>query len=422
LIALSVAIGLAMACAPRGRAEAPGTGPSAKGTPATQPAPAAPSTAKAPSPKPEPPPSTVGPRINAIPPKLPPNVSAAPSSEPAAEPEMHRTERRLMGTIWMVGISGGDEKVTKAVSEEALDEVERLEAILSEWKPDSEVSHVNAAAGVAPVKVGPELMTCVQTSQETARWSHGAYDISWAALRDLWDFGPNSKETPPTQEAVKARLPLWNYKNIVVDAKKGTIFLRKKGMQIGLGGIAKGYALDRASAIVQQAGFNDFLIFGGGQVLVHGHRGKRLWRVGIQNPRDSSYFGFVDVTDVSVSTSGDYEHSYFHEGKRYHHIIDPKTGFPAAKTASVTVIAKTALWADAVDTAAFVLGPVEGKKALAKTPAGAIEGVFVDPELRVSATPGAAKALVLASHLDPDGKIGAALKPGDPMPKLVPAP
>jgi FAD:protein FMN transferase len=215
---------------------------------------------------------------------------------------------------------------------------------------------------------------------------------------------------------------LWNYKNIVVDAKKSTIFLRKKGMQIGLGGIAKGYALDRASEIMQKAGFEDFLIFGGGQVLVHGHRGKRLWRVGIQNPRDASYFGFVDVTDASVSTSGDYEHSYFYKEKRYHHIIDPATGFPADKTASVTVIASTGLWADAVDTAVFVMGPELGKKALSKTPGGPIDGIVVDPELRVSATPGGAKRLVLASHLDAEGRIGAPLQPGDAIPKLQPLP
>ncbi|MFI5308639.1 MAG: FAD:protein FMN transferase, partial [Polyangiales bacterium] len=133
-------------------------------------------------------------------------------------------------------------------------------------------------------------------------------------------------------------------------------------------------------------------------------------------------FGFVDVTDASVSTSGDYEHSYFYQGKRYHHIIDPATGFPADKTASVTVIASTGLWADAVDTAVFVMGPELGAKALAKTPAGPIDGILVDPELRVSATPGGAKRLVLASHLDAEGRIGAPLQQGDAIPKLVPRP
>jgi thiamine biosynthesis lipoprotein len=333
---------------------------------------------------------------------------------------MHRTQRNLMGTVWMVGISGGEEQPATVAANKALDEVARLESILSEWKKDSEVSRVNDQAGIAPVKVGPELMACVTSSLDVARWSNGAFDISWAALRDLWDFGPDSTHVPPSREAVKARLPLWNWHNIRVDAAKSTIFLLKKGMQIGLGGIAKGYALDRASAILQKAGYEDFLIFGGGQVLVHGHRGKRLWRVGIQNPRDDSYFGFVDVTNASVSTSGDYEHSYFYQDKRYHHIIDPATGFPSEKTASVTVIASTGLWADAVDTAVFVLGPKRGLAALAKAPGGPIDGVMVDPELRVSATPGAASRLVLSVHLDDQQRIGAPLEPGDHIPKLTP--
>ncbi len=384
--------------------------------------PAAPAPSKAAPPRAQAAPSQQAPM--ASPPRLPPHVTAAPAPQgPAArppEPPMYRTQRELMGTIWMIGVSGGDEQAARAASEKALDEVERLDDILSEWKPDSEVARVNAAAGVAPVKVGPEMMACVEASLQTARWSDGAYDISWAALRDLWDFGPDSKHVPPTPEQVRARLPLWNWHNIRVDKKKSTIFLLKKGMQIGLGGIAKGYALDRASDILRAAGFNDFLIFGGGQVLVHGHRGNRPWRVGIQNPRDSSYFGFVDVTDASVSTSGDYEHSYFYQGKRYHHIIDPHTGFPADKAASVTVIASTGLWADAVDTAVFILGPKRGLRALANAPGGPIDGILVDPELRVYATPGGARRLVMATHLDAEAHIGAPLKPGDPIPKLVP--
>jgi thiamine biosynthesis lipoprotein len=361
---------------------------------------------------------TAGPGLTAIPPRLPPHVTAAPGGEPGTEPPMHRTERYLMGTVWMVGISGGDEQAGAAASARALDEVARLEGVLSEWKPDSEISRVNAAAGVAPVRVGSDLMACVQASLVVARWSDGAYDISWAALRDLWDFGPQSRHVPPSRQAVKARLPLWNWRNIEVDLAKSTLFLRKPGMQIGLGGIAKGYALDRASEIIRAAGFEDFLIFGGGQVLVHGHRGKRLWRVGIQHPRDAAYFGFVDVTDSSVSTSGDYEHSYFYEGKRYHHIIDPATGFPSESSASVTVIASTGLWADAVDTAVFILGPRRGLAALAKAPGGPIDGIVVDPELRVSATPGAAQRLVLSTHLEAGNRIGTPLQPGDAIPKL----
>jgi thiamine biosynthesis lipoprotein len=360
--------------------------------------------------------------LTATPKRLPPSVTtgaaAGATTPPATLPPLYRTQRELMGTIWMVSVSGGDERAATAAANQALDEVARLENLMSEWIPESEISRVNAAAGEKPVKVGPDLLSCVKTSLEAARWSHGAYDISWAALRDLWDFSSSSKQTPPSPATVKARLPLWNYRNIVLDEKHGTLFLKKRGMQIGLGGIAKGYALDRAAELLQKAGFKDFMIFGGGQVLVHGLRGQRMWRVGIQHPRDSTYFAFVDVTDASVSTSGDYEHSYFYQGTRYHHIIDPATGFPANQTASVTVIAKSALWADAVDTAVFVMGPEHGLQALAKTPAGPIDGVMVDPQLHVFATAGAAQRLVFASHLDALGTIGEPLEQGEPLPKL----
>jgi thiamine biosynthesis lipoprotein len=362
------------------------------------------------------------PSLTAIPKKLPPNVTTGAAADPAAAqaplPELHRTQREAMGTIWQISISGGDPKAAEAAANRALDEVDRLEKIMSEWLPDSEISKVNAAAGDKPVAVGPDLLAVLKASLDAARWSHGAYDISWAALRDLWDFSSKSQQKPPSAEAVKARLPLWNYRNIALDEKAGTVFLKKRGMQIGLGGIAKGYALDSASEIIQQAGFKDFRIFGGGQVLVHGMRGNRMWRVGIQHPRDSSYFAFVDVTDASVSTSGDYEHSYFYQGKRYHHIIDPATGFPSEKTASVTVIAKSALWADAVDTAVFVMGPDKGLKALAKAPGGAIDGIAVDPSLHVFATPGASKRLVFSTHLNAGDTIGTPLEPGEPIPKL----
>lgn len=294
-------------------------------------------------------------------------------------------ERKAMGTVWKLSVlTSPDRKLTaEHVLDRALDEVDRLEELLSEWRPTSELSRVNRAAGEAPVKVSEELLTCVEAGLAVARWSDGAYDITWAALHGLWDFSPDSPRVPPNREAIAQKLPLWNYKNVVVDRDARTVFLKKRGMAIGLGGIAKGYALDRVADMLHAEGFHDFLLFGGGQVRVGGQRGDRPWRVGIQHPRNpKSYFGFVEVSgDHSVSTSGDYEHWFVHEGRHYHHILDPKTGFPSDKSASVTVISPTALWADAIDTALFVLGPEEALKRLRSAPGGPHEAVLVDPAL-----------------------------------------
>jgi thiamine biosynthesis lipoprotein len=324
-------------------------------------------------------------------------------------PAMTGGDRQLMGSPWHIGISGArDPAAARAAIERAFDEVARLESLLSEWRPTSEISQVNAAAGGAPVRVGPELLACVKASLDVARWSDGAFDISWASLRGLWDFSRQSAHIPPTREAVRAKLPLWNWRNIVIDEAASTIALREAGMALGLGGVAKGYALDRVAEILVAAGFPDFVVFGGGQVLVGGTRGGRGWRVGIQHPRSPErYFAFVEVEGpASISTSGDYEHSWEHQGRRYHHILDPRTGFPSERSASVTVISPTALWADAVDTAVFILGPRRGIAALRDAPGGPHEAIVVDPSLRLSATPGSERRLVMRATLDAAHRLG----------------
>lgn len=351
--------------------------------------------------------------------RVPTGAASAVSDAGAPAPVLHRAERMLMGTIWAITIVGGDADAAKRAAERAFDEVARLESLLSEWQPDSEISRVNAAAGKAPVKVGPELLTCVRASLEVARWSDGAYDISWAGLRGLWDFSAESTHVPPSRERVQALLPLWNYQNIVLDEEKSTVFLKRKGMQIGLGGVAKGYALDRAGELLQAAGFDNYLIYGGGQVLTHGKKGDRPWRVGVQHPREARHFAYVEIEDGSLATSGDYEHAYQHDGRLYHHIIDPKTGFPSDKTASVTLIANSALWADAIDTAIFIMGPERGLEKLPSAPGGPYQALVVDPSLRVHANDGMRERLFITAHLDAERRIGATLPPAEGPAKLA---
>lgn len=324
---------------------------------------------------------------------------------------MQRT-REMMGTVIQMTVLDVPEEQAAPVLEAAMAEMQRLENVLSEWRPDSEVSQINQAAGLHPVKVGPEVLDNVRVGLEVAKWSDGAFDISWAALRGLYLFQPGNQRIPTDQE-LRERLPLVNYKNIQLDEKAHTVFLRKKGMVLGLGGIAKGYALEKAAAILERAGFKSFMFFGGGQVVVHGKKGNRAWRVGVQHPRLDDYFGFIEAERGSIATSGDYEHAFIRDGQRWHHIIDLKTGRPVQHTSAVTVVSDSPFYADAIDTALFIMGPKKALEKLPSAPGPKAEALLVDKDMRLHLSPGMKDRLILRVKLDADGTI--------PTPKEAPS-
>ena len=309
----------------------------------------------------------------------------------------------MMGTIIQMTAVGVPEEKAGPALDAALDEMQRLERLLSEWIPDSDVSKVNTAAGDKPVQVGPELLDNVRVALEVARWSDGAFDISWAALRGLYLFQPGSERVPDDTE-LKERLKLVGWKNIVLDEKKQTVFLRKRGMVLGLGGIAKGYALEKAASILRERGIENYMVFGGGQVLVQGMKGDRGWRVGVQHPRLNDYFAFVESRGGSIATSGDYEHAFVRDGVRWHHIIDLKTGRPAKETSSVTVISPSPFYADAIDTALFIMGPKKALAKLATAPGPKAEALIVGSDLKVYTSPGMKEMLIMRAELE-DGKL-----------------
>jgi thiamine biosynthesis lipoprotein len=335
--------------------------------------------------------------------KTPAPTDAKPAA-PAAPPEeaVFRRSRTMMGTIIAITIVGVPDAKAAPAADAALDEMEQLEKVLSEWLPDSEISKINAAAGKGAVKVGPDTLAVVRAGLAVSKWSHGAYDLSWAALRGMYKFQPG-EETIPDPKELRAKLPLIDYRKIKLDEKASTVQLLKKGMVIGTGSIAKGYALDRASAVIEQAGIQNYMIFGGGQVQVHGQRNGRAWRVGIQHPRHDDYFAFVAASNGSISTSGDYEHYFMKDGKRWHHIIDTDTGLPVAHTASVTVIAANGLYADAMSTAVFVLGAKKALPILAKAPVETA-AVIVDADMTLHVSDNIQDKLVMHTQLL-DGKL-----------------
>jgi thiamine biosynthesis lipoprotein len=335
-----------------------------------------------------------------------PGADAAPGAAKKPEEIVHKRSRSMMGTVIAITVIGGDESKVLPAMDAALDEMQRLEQVLSEWRPDSEISRINAAAGERAVPVGKDTIAVIKAGLDIARWSSGAFDLTWAALRGMYLFQPGKERVPELAE-VRARLRLIDYRKVRVDEQAGTVMLMKKGMALGTGGIAKGYALDRAGAVLTAAGIENFMIFGGGQIQVSGTRSGRPWRVGIQHPRKDDYFGFVEATSGSIATAGDYEHSFIKDGKRWHHIIDTRTGLPVEHTSAVTVVADSGLAADAVDTAIFVMGAERALKILDKAPFKA-DAVIVDKDLRLHVSPGMVKRLVMRAPLT-DG----ALPPGE---------
>ncbi|MCZ6807927.1 MAG: FAD:protein FMN transferase [Deltaproteobacteria bacterium] len=314
-----------------------------------------------------------------------PISAAEAASGEAAAPLLSRT-RPMMSTVFRIQVNAPPPN-TEAVIRRAFEEIERLESVLSEWRDDSDISMVNASAGKRPVKVGDDTLRVIDAGIDVSMWSRGTFDLSWAALWGLYDFRPDSVKLP-TEAQIKPRLALIDYKKIKVSKQRHTVYLRKRGMAIGTGGIAKGYALDQAGAILRGGGVENYMIFGGGQVQVHGMRDGRPWRVGVQHPRDpNTYFAAFESTGASFSTSGDYEHAVFDgTGQRWHHIIDPKTGRPATKSLSVTVMTAEGIYADALSTAAFVLGPEKALKMLRRI-AYPAEAVIVGADCKVYMTP-----------------------------------
>ncbi len=292
----------------------------------------------------------------------------------------------------------------------------QVDAEMSEWKATSPLSAVNANAGITPVPVPDELRRVIARAIEIGDLTDGAFDCTWAALWGLWDFKADTPRPPPDAE-IAARLPLIDYRAVRIDDTAGTLFLPTPNMLIGLGGIAKGYALGRAAAALRDAGINSFLLSAGGQVLVgdppasgtttnntavNNTRGSSLenrgagfpardtrpWSIGIRDPRGPStdFFATLDLTNTSLSTTGDYEKFFLHEGTRYHHVLDPRTGWPSRGVRSVTVISPDATLADALSTALMILGLERGLEIVESLPD--VEAVFVDAASLVHSSSG----------------------------------
>lgn len=262
-------------------------------------------------------------------------------------------------------------------------EFDRLDSLLSVWKPGSDVLRINAAAGKGPVAVSAETIAVLQAAHTVSTWTSGKFDITFGALSDVWKFDHDKDERIPTTDEIAARLPLIDYRAVVVDEHAKTAFVTKAGARIHLGGIGKGYAVERAVAMLSASGLQDFMVQFGGDLYVAGQPGPTPWRLGINDPRGpaNDSFSTVELSDATFSTSGDYERFFIRDGQRYHHILDPDTGEPARSCRSVTIVAKRALIADALSTGVFILGPTTGMELVERLPD--VEAVIVSADNEV---------------------------------------
>lgn len=257
-----------------------------------------------------------------------------------------------------------DQARAKKAFADAVAEIKRIEDLMTTWR-DSEVQRINDAAGKSAVSVGDETLAIIKESIHAAEISDGTFDITFHTLHGLWKFDEDLDPHPPSDSDIRNRLPFVGWKNIKVDERAKTVMLTKPQTKIGLGGIAKGYAVDKAVAVLERAGLTSFFVQAGGDLFARGKKPDGSdWSAGIRDPRgaEGKYFAKIPLSDHAFSTAGDYERSYVIGNKRYHHIIDPRTGHPAVASRSVTIWAPTALLADEIDDAVFILGPERGLK------------------------------------------------------------
>jgi thiamine biosynthesis lipoprotein len=318
-----------------------------------------------------------------------PAASALPSSsaKPSFAPERVTGEAGAMGTHLAYAAYTTltlDATRIHAAFDAATAEIKRIEKLMTTWDPSSEVSQVNAAAGKQPVRVSDETFDVIREAVHAGDISEGTFDITFETLHGLWKFDEDLDPHPPSPADVRARLAYVGYKHVKLDAAARTVFLDEGHVRIGLGGIAKGYAVDRAVKVLGDAGLPTFYVQAGGDLYTRGAKPDGSpWQAGIRDPRgaEGDYFAMMPVSDHAFSTAGDYERSYIVDGKRYHHIIDPRTGYPATASRSVTIWAPTAFLADEIDDAVFILGPEKGL-ALVESLDG-VGAVIVDAHDRV---------------------------------------
>jgi len=293
--------------------------------------------------------------------------------------EWQKQEQSIMGTAIRVELFDQDPNVARQAIQAVMDEMHRIDRLMSPYKPDSNLSQINANASQKAVSVEPELFKLIAKSLHFSNLTQGAFDITFASVGRHYNY---RKGIRPTDEKINKELLLINYKHILLDPKTKTIRFAIPGVSIDLGGIAKGHAVDNGIRILKKMGIKHAIITAGGDSRIIGDKRGRPWVIGIRDPRKSrAVKGTIPLVDSALSTSGDYERYFVKNGEHYHHILRPDTGKSAKQLRSVTIIGPNATTTDALSTSVFVMGPKKGMELVEKL--DDIEAILIDQKDRM---------------------------------------
>ena len=295
---------------------------------------------------------------------------------------IHKRKVSLLGSPFEITVVAKDTIQAIQYEDMAIAEVKRIENLISDWIPTTPLSAINQNAGKQAVKVPLELIELIERSIKISKLTDGAFDISYASMDKIWKFDGSMKEMP-TPEAIKKSVEKVGYENIVIDKEEQTVFLKLEGMKLGMGGIGQGYIADKIKALFLSNGCVSGLVNVSGDISTWGKQPNgEQWKVGIKNPMNKNkIFATFPLEDTAVETSGSYEKYVTFNGKRYSHIIDTRTGYPATGLISVSVFAKTTELADALATGVFVMGKEAGMNLVNQLPG--IGCIMVDEEGKI---------------------------------------
>jgi thiamine biosynthesis lipoprotein len=296
---------------------------------------------------------------------------------------IHKRKVSLLGSPFEITVVAKDTIQANQYEDQAIAEVKRIENLISDWIPTTPVSQINQAAGKKAVTVPLELIELIERSIKISKLTDGAFDISYASMDRIWKFDGSMKEMP-SPEAIHQSVAKVGYQKIIIDKENQTVMLKDVGMKLGLGGIGQGYIADKIKALLQSNGCVAGLVNVSGDISTWGKQPNgEQWKVGIKNPMNKNkIFATFPLEDTAVETSGSYEKYVTFNGKRYSHIIDTRTGYPATGLISVSVFAKTTELADALATGVFVMGKDAGMNLVNQLPG--ISCIMVDEEGKVS--------------------------------------
>lgn len=275
-----------------------------------------------------------------------------------SKPTLFQKVEKLMGNRFEFSVVGTDQAWARECIEEAIQEVTRIEKLLTTYDESSQVNQINRNAGIAGVRVDREVLDLIERSKRISRITQGAFDITYGSIdRRLWNFDQDMTSLPDVGTA-KQMVRLINFRNVITDHDQCTVFLREKGMRIGFGGIGKGYAAERAKMLLQKRGVQSGIVNASGDLSIWGNQPDgKPWTIGIAAPDFVRLpFSYLNISNTSIATSGNYEKFAIINGKKYSHTIDPKTGLPVSGIKSVTIICANAEIADAMATPVMVMG------------------------------------------------------------------